>query len=434
MTTTRPRCSRPSPGADHVRTLVELGTLPAWRPFLHGAAPGVLVVGATVWAASKLAATWRKAQEAPAAGPDASGDDGADPEAAEAAPLGPPVAPLFDVVLVDEASQMKVPEAILALTLLRPGGSVLLAGDDRQLPPIVHGTYPDEHAHLLTSIFAFMRHRAEARQAAGEAGAVARTLFPLTENFRMNEPLTAYPRAVLYGEYTSTRPGIRITLDGAGDDNALLAALLDPLRPVVLVRYAPPRAYTARNPLEADLAARLVAALGVRLVDPETGGVYLPDRLAAEGVACVAPHRAQNAAIRAALRGLGYGVEDEEGTIARPLPLVDTVDKLQGKERDVVVVSYGVADDEYAEAEAGFLLSRNRFNVAVTRARRKVIVLVADPVVDTVPADRRVLLDAMMLKEFGRYCDDGEEAIEIEAEGQTVTLRLRWKGFGEEGA
>jgi superfamily I DNA and/or RNA helicase len=109
---------------------------------------------------------------------------------------------------------------------------------------------------------------------------------------------------------------------------------------------------------------------------------------------------------------------------------VDTVDKLQGQERDVVIVSYGVADSEYAEGEAEFLLSSNRFNVAATRARHKLIVLCADTVLDLVPSDQRVLLDAMLLKEFRRYCDSGRRSmVWTTPDGQRVLFQVQWKGF-----
>ena len=49
------------------------------------------------------------------------------------------------------------------------------------------------------------------------------------------------------------------------------------------------------------------------------------------------------------------------GADGRPLPLVDTVDKLQGQERDVVVVSYGVTGREVeTEAEVDALLTELR--------------------------------------------------------------------------
>ena len=71
----------------------------------------------------------------------------------------------------------------------------------------------------------------------------------------------------------------------------------------------------------------------------------------------------------------------------------------------------GVADEEYATAEAEFLLSRNRFNVAATRAERKLVVFCSDTVLDLVPTDRKVLMESMMLKEFRHYCSDGHARV-----------------------
>ena len=202
-----------------------------------------------------------------------------------------------------------------------------------------------------------------------------------------------------------------------------LDVILHPDRPAVLVWYTAPRSFTARNPLEAEIAARVVEWLSGHLLS-DNGAVYDGLGFAKDGVAVLAPHRAQNSTIRYALAELGFGSDD------RPLPLVDTVDKLQGKERDVVVVSYGVADEEYAAAEADFLLSRNRFNVAATRARKKLVVLCSDAVLEAVPPDRRVLLESMMLKEFRRYCSDGHRELAWRStEFGEVALQVQWKGF-----
>ncbi len=133
---------------------------------------------------------------------------------------------------------------------------------------------------------------------------------------------------------------------------------------------------------------------------------------------------AQNSAIRQALREFDFGNDD------KPMPLVDTVDKLQGKERAVILVSYGVADAEYATAEAGFLLSSNRFNVAVTRAQKKVVVFCSEQVLNVVPPDRQILLDSMMLKEFRRYCGDGHIVLPWRGrEGSEIELHIQWKSF-----
>jgi hypothetical protein len=324
--------------------------------------------------------------------------------------------PWFDVVLIDEASQLKLPDALLALAAGKPQANIILAGDDRQLPPIILGRYPEAQAHLLSSIFATVRQQVER----SDPERTAQVIFQLEDNFRMNEPLTAYPREVIYaGRFFATRPQVQARLVRPLALHDPLERLLVPEEPAVLATYNPPRSFSARNPLEAELAADLVARLADLLIDQRTSAVYTPAAFASEGVAVLAPHRAQNSAIRQALEDRGFGTSE------RPMPVVDTVDKLQGQERDVVIVSYGVADAEYAEAEAAFLLSSNRFNVAATRARHKLIVLCAAPVLGVVPTDRVVLLDAMMLKEFRAYCTSGSTTLTI---GE-LELQIAWRGF-----
>ena len=48
-----------------------------------------------------------------------------------------------ELVVIDEASQLKLPEAAVILRRLRRDGQLIVAGDDRQLPPIVLGAYPE---------------------------------------------------------------------------------------------------------------------------------------------------------------------------------------------------------------------------------------------------------------------------------------------------
>lgn len=353
-----------------------------------------LIVGSTVWSAYKAT------QHGPS-----------------------PLCPWFDVVLVDEASQMLLSHALLALAVAKPTANIILAGDDQQLPPIIHGSYPEEHQHLLGSVFSFMRHRMD------KGGDVReRMLFQLERNFRMNEPLTAYPRAVCYGgrfESNSPESRIRLIEPSHGLADALWELLLDPERASILCWYDPPRSFTSRNAIEAELAAEFAIRMAERLIDGRTGGRYSPERFAANGLAVLSPHRAQNGLIRDELRARGFQSAE------RPMPLVDTVEKLQGQERDVIAVSYGVADEEYAEAEAAFLLSRNRFNVAATRARHKLLVLCASTVLDVVPTDHQTLLDATMLKEFRSYCSCGSAEVPwTSGEHGTVLLKIAWRGFG----
>jgi hypothetical protein len=343
-----------------------------------------------------------------------------------------PPAELFDVVLIDEASQMLLSEALIALAAMKSSGSLILAGDDKQLPPIIHGSYPVAHEAILSSVFAFMRSRMESRlediPKADHELFKDRFLFQLEENFRMNEPLTAYPRQMLYdGRFFSTKPDIRmrshLVINPESDD--LLDLILHPDRAAVLCRYNTTRSYTSRNPIEAGVIGDIVGRLAATLIDDRTGELFTPVEFAARGLAVLSPHRAQNSTIRTILTEQGFG------TLERPMPLVDTVDKLQGQERDIVLVSYGVADEEYARAEGEFLLSSNRFNVAATRARHKLVVLCSDLLLDIVPTDRDVLLESMMLKEYRSYCCEGNRGGEwIAADGERIGMQVQWMGFG----
>ena len=63
-------------------------------------------------------------------------------------------------------------------------------------------------------------------------------------------------------------------------------------------------------------------------------------------------------------------------------PFVETVDRMQGQECEVVIVSYGVSDVEHAMNEKEFIYSLNRLNVSITRARTKTIVFLPRPLIE----------------------------------------------------
>ena len=100
----------------------------------------------------------------------------------------------------------------------------------------------------------------------------------------------------------------------------------------------------------------LVLSLLIRGVSPEDIGV-------------VVPYRAQSRLIRSLLR---RQVMDEE--VLRKL-VVDTVERMQGQEREVILVSFATASPKFAAQMAEFLFKPQRLNVAVTRPRTKLILV-----------------------------------------------------------
>lgn len=319
----------------------------------------------------------------------------------------------FDLVVVDEASQVRVPEAAVPISLVGAAGRLVLAGDHLQLPPIVAGSYPEPPpgAPLL--------HRSIFEAVCPRGGAPGRILRPLLENFRMNDVLTSVAARLLYGPgYCCADTDVarrRLAFRPGRDVDPLVHACLDPHYPLVVVILEGIRAAQA-NPVEADLVAQLVMALRDGLRDSR-GKRYVDDAaFFQQGVFLVSPHHAQ---IRAIQRELAA-----RRTWTAP-PFVDTVDKMQGQEADAVIVSYGVADPEFAAREAEFIYSVHRLNVAVTRARTKSIVCLPRPLLDATPQVLDTEGAATGLAYMRRLVAAAEQAgEELRFEGDDVEARV----------
>jgi DNA replication ATP-dependent helicase Dna2 len=356
-----------------------------------GDAGGPVVVGSTVWS------LWKRMRAA----------NGADPEGEEGGES--PVRPWFDVVVVDEASQMRVADSLVALSSLREGGRVVFCGDDRQLAPVTRAGYRGDDTRFSSAFAHF----------AAKLGRVG-----LRESRRMNAALVSYPRRLFYPGLVSRVPRAALSVsppgEGWSEEDALLwDVFLRPEHAVVLLTYDGVRA-TARNPFEARLAARLARVAREAMRMPGTGERYGAAAFAAEGLAVISPHRAQNSAILGEMAAGGWPRDE--------LPVVDTVERMQGAEREMVIVSYAVADGEYAEREAEFLLNPNRFNVSITRPRAKLVVLLGDAVLRTLPRDERVMAESMALKGYPGHCDGGTRAVTLAApDGTPVAATVRYR-------
>ncbi|HOI57549.1 MAG: AAA domain-containing protein [Methanoculleus sp.] len=330
--------------------------------------------------------------------------------------------PSLDLLIVDEASQMRPAELAMVLSVLGREGRLVLAGDDLQLPPVVQGAYPppeDGLPGLEDSIFAYLRHRDDAVRPAYTC--------QLQENWRMNRTLSRFAAETLYG------PGYAPATDAVGGRHIALAEgaaeeyiewVLDPAYPLVLCVLENVRT-TVENRIEAGLAARLACTLRERLIDPDTGRPYPAGgdgdaRFWQHGLFIVSPHHAQIGAVQESLAR-------ERAWESRPF--VDTVDKMQGQEAEAVIVSYGVSDVETALAEAEFIYSRNRLNVSLTRSRAKCVVFLPRPLLEppldlvgdeTAAAGLEHMLD---LQEFCRTHGEMRTfSLDGEAEGVRLTV------------
>jgi hypothetical protein len=235
----------------------------------------------------------------------------------------------------------------------------------------------------------------------------------------MNDVLTSCAAHLLYGpRYRCVNAEVadrRLAFKAGRGLDPLVRACLDPDAPLVVVIFDGFRAAQA-NPIEADLVAQLVTALRDGLRGPD-GRPYADDTsFFRHGVFIVSPHHAQ---IRAIQKELAQR-RAWEGT-----PFVDTVDKIQGQEADAVIVSYGVADPEFALKEAEFIYGLNRLNVAMTRARTKSVLCLPRPLLDATPQVLDVAAAAAGLAFMRRLVTLAEQAgEELVFEGEDVEARV----------
>ena len=317
-----------------------------------------------------------------------------------------PTAPLFDLVCIDEASQMVLGQSLMALAGMAPDCRIVVSGDDQQLPPVrsMRSTKIDDR-EMGGSLYAFLKSAQAAE-------------FPLEETFRLNGPLAQFPERNFYPDrYVSAAPTTRLSLRSDWRDCLDLVSriALDPGLPVVVLVHDGPAAATS-NPFEAALAAKFASELADRAQGPN--GPPTMAEFWSEFAAIVSPHRAQNAAIRAMLPAT-----------MRSDAFVETVDRIQGKERDAVILSYCVSDPEFALAEAEFIFSSERLNVASTRARTKLVLIISRCLLQAVPGEQEAMDKAELLREFVYSCDLLAEAVLDGPAGRQVRTQIRGRGF-----
>jgi hypothetical protein len=278
----------------------------------------------------------------------------------------------FDLVVVDEASQMGITEALTAAAFLRADGQFIAVGDHRQMPPILAHTWDQDSRRDLQrarphlSIFEYLIALDFPRAA-------------LDESFRIPAEVAEF-----LGRHIYARDGInyrsqnRARLAEVAECDEWIAAALAPEHPMILIEHDEEGSQQS-NEFEAGLIGSLIQVVSAQL------GLD-----AKKGVGVVVPHRAQKALLR------------------RRLPLIeeaiDTVERFQGGERDLIIVSATVSDREYAQTESEFLLDPRRLTVAVSRPKRKLIVLASRTVFDLIPSDLDDYERGSLWKHLRREC------------------------------
>jgi DNA replication ATP-dependent helicase Dna2 len=262
----------------------------------------------------------------------------------------------FHYTVFDEAGQLPIPHALPGMLRAQRW---LFFGDHQQLPPVVTAQHADRG--VCASIFEHLQSR---------YGAVL-----LDTTYRMNDGVCRVVSDAFYGGLVHAAPSAaarRLPFVRGGR----LDEVLDPEVAVAWLRIdhrQPGQRSSEEAHAVADVITDLVRQHGI----------------APKDIAVIAPFRAQVRAIRSALQHLDLALDDL---------VVDTVERIQGQEREVVVISLASGDPEAVGGRHHFFLSTHRLNVALSRARSKVVLIASGHVFASLPADAEALRVASRLK------------------------------------
>ena len=286
---------------------------------------------------------------------------------------------LCDLLVLDEASQMNLPEAVMAALAMKPDAPLVVVGDHRQMPPIVKHDWDRETRRtfrqyaVYESLFDMLR-------------AQNPPMIRFAESFRLHAAMAEFLRQEVYrhdGIAYHSKKLDRLDAHPVADD--LAAAVLDPDYPLVVVVHDEADSQV-RNPFEQALIEPVLRALA----DPAKYGLGAED-----GLGIVGPHRAQRAALQQAFPELCV-IDAVSGLPVRSA--IDTVERFQGGERTVILVSATESDRAYLLASSTFLLDPRRLTVAVSRAKQKMILVASRSIFSLFSPDEETFANSLLWK------------------------------------
>ncbi|MGP7959695.1 TM0106 family RecB-like putative nuclease [Sanguibacter sp. A247] len=260
----------------------------------------------------------------------------------------------YDLLVVDEAGQFA-----LANTLAVAGAArnVMLLGDPQQLPQVTQGTHPEP---VDTSALGWLMN--------GHATLPEHLGFFLAESWRMHPALCEPVSRLSYERRLHSRPGVPEHRSLVGTHPGITVVEID---------------HAGRTTASPEEAAAVVDVVRSVVGATWIPGKDQPGRLATDAdVIVVAAYNAHVQLVRDALDTAGFA-----GT------RVGTVDRFQGQEAPVAIVSFATSSADDAARGMTFLLDRHRVNVAVSRAQHHAVIVRSTRLTEHLPTSPAALAD-----------------------------------------
>ncbi|HTI15802.1 MAG TPA: AAA domain-containing protein [Dictyobacter sp.] len=294
---------------------------------------------------------------------------------------------LFDVAIIDEAGQLTLPAILGALRFAK---RFILVGDEKQLPPLVL-SQDAANAGLGLSLFQFLKEQNDAYMSQHNLDIPA--CVALRTQYRMNKWIANFSSTVFYDKQLAAHPAIANQQLSYKKSQPLreeweeIQQALEPAHPLVFLDVQDEQ--TSINTKQSDAEARAVRAVVAAL---------LRRGIEENEIGIIAPYRAQVANIRRHLFSDDLTHRWQALTSDTPLS-VDTVDRFQGGERLIMIMSFATTHAlDSSNPRYAFLTNGNRLNVALTRAQRKLILVGSVPILEQLPIFNRLITYCRSMK------------------------------------
>ncbi|MCK4475128.1 MAG: IGHMBP2 family helicase [Methanophagales archaeon] len=268
----------------------------------------------------------------------------------------------FDFAVVDEATQSTEPSSLISVLKTK---RFIMAGDHKQLPPTILNE-DAARGNLSKSLFERLL------EMHGD-----RIRVMLEVQYRMNDEIAEFPNKEFYDG--------KLKADESVKEHNLLDLLPESkfvnedIKPFLFIDTGGSETFkerTRRGSTSKENAgeAKLVEEIAARLL---SAGIRPED------IAVISPYDDQVALIRKMLRVEGLEIK--------------TVDGFQGREKEVVIVSFVRCNKS---REIGFLRDLRRLNVSITRAKRKLVLIGDSNTLESEGCYKRLVA---LAKERGAY-------------------------------
>jgi hypothetical protein len=270
------------------------------------------------------------------------------------------------------------PHFLSLATLLAGTGEVMVCGDHRQLSPIIAHDWEREDRPPVTIYQPYASAYDAVLRLREDGGVTDESIrrSALTYSFRL-PPIIRELISRLYKRDDIDLSGASAGTRAIGNVNQSVWEKLWAGETGLYLVIHGERESRKSNPTEVEILTRILAAGGSQ---------------PAGSIGIITPHRAQRAMITAAVVG------------NPAVDVVDTVERLQGGERQTIIVSATASDNTAISKSAEFILDLNRSNVAFSRAQRRLIVICSETLLDHIPAELEDYESTLLWKSLREVC------------------------------